>query len=55
MALGGELLPWTVGVFVLAVAGWALSRRFEMAWRPAARESPNRPAIQPPAEAAPRR
>ena len=32
-ALGGELLPWTAGVFVLAVAVWVLGRRYEMAWR----------------------
>ena len=39
VALGGELLPWTIGVFVLAAAGWALSRRFDMAWRPAVRDT----------------
>ena len=38
-ALGGELLPWTIGVFLLAAAGWALSRRFDLAWRPAVRDT----------------
>jgi hypothetical protein len=32
--LGETLLPWVIGVFVLAAAVWVLGRRFEMDWRP---------------------
>jgi hypothetical protein len=32
--LGDTLLPWAIGVFVLAAAVWVLGRRFELDWRP---------------------
>jgi hypothetical protein len=35
-ALGDNLLPWAIGIFVMAAAVWLLGRRFELAWRPAA-------------------
>lgn len=31
--LGHTLLPWAIGVFVLAAAVWGLGRRFELVWR----------------------
>jgi hypothetical protein len=43
--LGGSLLPWAAGIFVVAAAIWLLGRRFEMSWRPSATdEAPRRPA-----------
>jgi hypothetical protein len=33
--LGDELLPWAVGIFLLAAAVWLLDRRYDMSWRPA--------------------
>lgn len=33
--LGDGLLPWALGIFVLAAALWLLSRRFDVVWRPA--------------------
>ena len=35
--LGDQLLPWAIGLFVVAAAVWLLGRRFELAWtsRPA--------------------
>jgi hypothetical protein len=40
--LGATLLPWAIGVFVMAAAVWLLDRRYEMTWRssPAAAEPP---------------
>jgi hypothetical protein len=35
-ALGGELLPWAIGLFVLAAAVWLLGRRYDLSWRPVA-------------------
>ena len=32
-ALGSELLPWAIGIFVLAAAVWLLGRRFAYGWR----------------------
>jgi hypothetical protein len=32
--LGHNLLPWAIGIFVVAAAVWLLSRRFDMSWRP---------------------
>jgi hypothetical protein len=39
--LGHDLLPWAVGIFVLAAAVWLLDRRYDMTWRstPAAERS----------------
>jgi len=31
--LGGTLLPWAIGIFVVAVAVWLLGRRFDLGWR----------------------
>jgi hypothetical protein len=33
--LGGTLLPWVIGLFVLAALVWVLGRRFDLSWRPA--------------------
>ena len=33
--LGGQLLPWAIGIFVMAAAVWVLGRRFDLTWRPA--------------------
>jgi hypothetical protein len=40
--LGGTLLPWVVGLFVMATVVWVLSRRYELTWRssPASVEPP---------------
>jgi hypothetical protein len=32
-SLGGHLLPWAIGIFVLAAAVWLLSRRVDLSWR----------------------
>jgi len=32
--LGGELLPWVVGIFVMSVVVWLLGLRYELTWRP---------------------
>ncbi len=32
-ALGGTLLPWAIGIFVVAAVLWVLHRRFDMSWR----------------------
>jgi|tagenome__1003787_1003787.scaffolds.fasta_scaffold20946009_3 hypothetical protein len=32
-ALGENLLPWAVGIFVMAAAVWILGRRFGLSWR----------------------
>jgi hypothetical protein len=37
--LGDQLLPWAIGLFVLAVAVYLVGRRFEMTWRPSPSES----------------
>jgi hypothetical protein len=37
-SLGGTLLPWVVGLFVLAVAMWVLDRRYELSWHPSTDE-----------------
>jgi hypothetical protein len=34
--LGDTLLPWAVGIFVVAAAIWWLGRRYELSWRPSA-------------------
>ena len=34
--LGDELLPWALGIFVMAALVWVLHRRFTFGWRPAA-------------------
>lgn len=44
--LGEELLPWTVGLFVMAVAVWVLGRRYEVVWR----ARPTEPTPAAPAE-----
>jgi hypothetical protein len=31
--LGHQLLPWAVGIFLMAAAVWLLGRRFELPWR----------------------
>jgi hypothetical protein len=33
VALGGELLPWVIALFVVAAAVWAAGRRYELGWR----------------------
>jgi hypothetical protein len=33
-ALGDELLPWAIGIFVLSAIVWGLGRRFAYGWRP---------------------
>jgi hypothetical protein len=35
VALGGELLPWAIALFVVATAVWATGRRYDLSWRPA--------------------
>jgi hypothetical protein len=32
-SLGSNLLPWAIGIFVMAAAVWVLGRRFGLAWR----------------------
>jgi hypothetical protein len=32
--LGHELLPWVIGIFVMAVVVYGLGRRYDLAWRP---------------------
>jgi hypothetical protein len=32
--LGGELLPWAIGIFLVSAGVWLLGRRFELTWRP---------------------
>jgi hypothetical protein len=46
-ALGSELLPWAIGIFVLATAVWLLGRRFAYGWRaePASAEGSDRAAL----------
>src|SRR4051794_41922726 len=43
-ALGGELLPWAIGIFVLAAAVWVLGRRFAYGWRAGTTRAPGPPA-----------
>lgn len=38
-ALGHDLLPWAIGIFVMAAVVWILHRRFAFGWRPAPRAS----------------
>ena len=33
--LGDELLPWAIGIFVMAAVVWILGRRYDLVWRPA--------------------
>jgi len=42
-ALGNQLLPWAIGIFVLAAAVWVLGRRFAYGWRVA--DGPDRTAL----------
>lgn len=32
-SLGGELLPWAIGLFVASAGVWVLGRRYEFGWR----------------------
>ena len=32
-ALGSELLPWAIGIFLLSAATWLLGRRFDYGWK----------------------
>jgi hypothetical protein len=34
--LGDQLLPWAIGIFVMAAVVWLLHRRFAFGWRPVA-------------------
>jgi hypothetical protein len=43
--LGHGLLPWALGIFVLAALVWLLGRRYDMSWRAAERGA----APEPPA------
>jgi hypothetical protein len=40
-ALGDELLPWAIGIFVIAAAGWLLAGRYDMSWSPAGPPEPH--------------
>jgi hypothetical protein len=33
--LGDTLLPWVIGLFLVAALVWVLGRRFDLSWRPA--------------------
>jgi hypothetical protein len=33
--LGQDLLPWAIGIFVVATAIWLLGRRYDLSWRSA--------------------
>ena len=35
---GEQLLPWAIGIFVMAAAVWILDRRYELSWRPSGRD-----------------
>jgi len=43
--LGGELLPWVIGIFVMAAVVWVLHRRVDMSWRPATGDGQTRTAL----------
>lgn len=34
-ALGHDLWPWAVGIFVMAAVVWVVGRRYDLRWRPA--------------------
>jgi hypothetical protein len=40
--LGDELLPWAIGIFVMAAAVWLLGRRYGLGWRASAPAGPAR-------------
>jgi hypothetical protein len=44
--LGDDLLPWAIGIFVVAAAVWLLGRRYDMSWRtrPTAEPTSSAPA-----------